>query len=43
MATGKADGLKKEMIAQGARTSIPIQEDAGSSETKPAAAKEKKP
>jgi len=43
MATGKADALKKEMVAQGAHTSIPIQDDAGSSDTKPAAAKEKKP
>ena len=43
MVTGKADGLKKEMVAQGAHTSIPTQDDAGSSDTKPAAAKEKKP
>jgi len=34
MATGKADALKKEMVAQGAHTSIPIQDDAGSSDTK---------
>jgi len=43
MAPGKADELKKEMVAQGAHTSIPIQDDAGSSDTKPVAAKEKKP
>src|SRR6267142_4529456 len=43
MATGKADALKKEMVAQGARTSIPIQDDAGSADSKPVAAKEKKP
>jgi len=43
MAPGKADALKKEMVAQGAHTSIPVQDDAGSSDTKPAAAKEKKP
>ena len=43
MAVGKADPLKKEMIAQGAHTSIPIQDDAGSPVSKPAAAKEKKP
>ena len=42
MATGKADPLKKEMVAQGAHTSIPIADDAASSDTKPAA-KEKKP
>ena len=43
MAVGKADPLKKEMVAQGAHTSIPIQDDAGASASKPAAAKEKKP
>jgi len=30
-------------VAQGAHTSIPVQDDAGGSDTKPAAAKEKKP
>lgn len=42
MATGKADPLKKEMVAQGAHTSIPIADDAASPDAKPAA-KEKKP
>ena len=42
MGTGKADPLKKEMVAQGAHTSIPIADDAASSDAKPAA-KEKKP
>jgi hypothetical protein len=41
MAVGKADPLKKEMLAQGAHTSIPPEEDAGGA--KPDAAKEKKP
>jgi hypothetical protein len=41
MAVGKADPLKKEMLAQGAHTSIPVEEDAGGA--KPDAAKEKKP
>ena len=43
MGTGKADPLKKEMVAQGAHTSIPIADDAASSDAKPAGAKEKKP
>jgi hypothetical protein len=38
MAVGKAEPLKKELIAQGARTSVPIQEDSGASNTQ-----EKKP
>src|ERR1700730_4665004 len=42
MATGKADPFKKEMLAQGAHTSIPTPDDAASSDAKPAA-KEKKP
>ena len=42
MGTGKADPLKKEMVAQGAHTSIPIPDDAASPDAKPAA-KEKKP
>ena len=42
MATGTADPLKKEMVAQGAHTSIPISDAAASSDVKPAT-KEKKP
>jgi len=42
MGTGKADPLKKEMVAQGAHTSIPPPDDAGSLDAKPAT-KEKKP
>jgi hypothetical protein len=38
MALGKAEPFKKEMVAQGARTSVPVQDDAGSSNTQ-----EKKP
>ena len=41
MALGKADPFKKDLVAQGARTSIPIQEDSGNSAAKPVAAKEK--
>jgi hypothetical protein len=43
MAVGKADPLKKEMVAQGVHTSIPIQDDSGKPGSKPDAAKEKKP
>jgi hypothetical protein len=43
MAVGKAEPLKKEMLAQGAHTTIPIQEHPVSSDGKPDAAKEKKP
>jgi len=43
MALGKADPFKKNLVSQGARTSIPVQDDSGSSNTKPEAAKEKKP
>jgi hypothetical protein len=43
MAVGTADPLKKEMVAAGAHTSIPIQADPGSSPLKPGAAKEKQP
>jgi hypothetical protein len=43
MAVGKADPLKKEMVTQGAHTSIPAEENAGSSDSKPDTAKEKKP
>jgi hypothetical protein len=38
MAVGKAEPLKKELVAQGAHTSVPIQEDSGASN-----AQEKKP
>jgi hypothetical protein len=43
MAVGKADPLKKQMLAQGAHTTIPPEEDAGSAGAKPDAVKEKKP
>jgi hypothetical protein len=43
MAVGKADPFKKEMVSQGARTTIPLQPDSGSPDAKPNAAKEKKP
>jgi hypothetical protein len=43
MAVGKADPLKKEMLAQGAHTTIPMEEEAGGAAVKPDAAKEKKP
>jgi len=43
MPLGKADPFKKDLVSQGARTSIPIQDDSGSSDAKPEAAKEKKP
>jgi hypothetical protein len=43
MAVGKADALKKDLVSQGAHTSIPMQEGSGSSDSKPDAAKEKKP
>jgi hypothetical protein len=43
MALGKADPFKKNLVSQGARTSIPIQEDSGNPNAKPGAAKEKKP
>jgi len=42
MPVGQADALKKELVAQGARTSVPVQGDAGSAEAKPSA-KEKRP
>jgi hypothetical protein len=38
MALGKAEPFKKDLVAQGARTSVPVQDDAGSSN-----AQEKKP
>lgn len=41
MATGKADPLKKLLLAQGAHTTIP--DEPASAEAKPAAAKEQKP
>jgi hypothetical protein len=43
MPLGKADPFKKDLVSQGARTSIPIQDDPGSSNARPEAAKEKKP
>jgi hypothetical protein len=43
MPLGKADRFKKDLVSQGARTSIPMQDDSGSSNSKPDAAKEKKP
>jgi hypothetical protein len=43
MAAGKADPFKKLLVAQGAHTSVPIQDDANSSAPKSDAAKEQKP
>jgi hypothetical protein len=43
MPVGKADPFKKDLVSQGAHTSIPIQDDLGSSNTKQDTAKEKKP
>ena len=43
MPLGKADPFKKDLVSQGARTSVPVQDDSGSSNSKPEAAKEKKP
>jgi hypothetical protein len=42
MPVGQADVVKKQLVSQGAHTSIPI-EEASSSDAKPDAAKEKKP
>jgi hypothetical protein len=43
MALGKAEPFKKEMLAGGAHTTIPIQDHPASTDAKPDAAKEKKP
>jgi len=43
MAVGKADPFKKLMVAQGAHTSVPIQDDSNSTAPKADAAKEQKP
>jgi hypothetical protein len=43
MGVGKAEALKKQLVALGARTSVPIQEDADKTSTKAADAKEPKP
>jgi hypothetical protein len=43
MAVGKADPLKKLLVAQGAHTSIPVQDDSGASNPKPSGSKEQKP
>jgi hypothetical protein len=43
MAVGKADPLKKLLVAQGAHTSIPVQEDSGASNPKADGSKEMKP
>lgn len=43
MPVGEADALKKQLVAQGAHTSIPIQEDAPGGGTKPAGRNEQKP
>jgi len=43
MAVGKADPFKKDLVAQGARTTIPIPQDSGTPDAKPGAAQEKKP
>lgn len=43
MGAGKAEALKKELVALGAHTSVPIQEDANKTSTKAPDAKEPKP
>jgi hypothetical protein len=43
MPLGKADLFKKDLVSQGARTSIPVQDDSSNSNAKPGTAKEKKP
>ena len=43
MPLGKADPFKKDLVSQGARTSIPVQDESSGSDAKPGAAKEKKP
>jgi hypothetical protein len=43
MPVGKADPYKKELVAQGAHTSIPVADDSTAPKTKPAGAKEQKP
>jgi hypothetical protein len=41
MQAGQADVFKKELVAQGAHTSVPIQDDSGGADAKSVAAKEK--
>jgi hypothetical protein len=43
MPVGKAEALKKELVAHGARTSVPIKEDADKTSAKAPDAKEQKP
>jgi hypothetical protein len=43
MAVGKADALKKQLVALGGHTTIPIEDEKKAPETKPAASKEEKP
>jgi hypothetical protein len=43
MGVGKAEPLKKDLVAHGAHTSVPIQEDADKTSTKTPDAKESKP
>lgn len=43
MGVGKAEALKKELVAHGAHTSVPIQEDADKTTTKAPDAREQKP
>lgn len=43
MPAGKADVLKKELVARGAHTSVPPEKDSNATEAKPAAGKEQKP
>ena len=43
MGVGKAEALKKELVARGAHTSVPIQEDTNKTSTKTPNAKEPKP
>jgi hypothetical protein len=43
MPLGKADPFKKDLVSQGARTSIPVLDDSATSNAKPGTAQEKKP
>ncbi len=43
MPVGQADVVKRELVSQGARTSVPIQEGTGTSDARPETAKGKKP
>src|SRR5713226_3432772 len=43
MPVGKADPFKKELVARGAHTSVPLEEDSNATGAKPAAGTEQKP